>query len=303
LTAREAIEPREDNTMKTNERRRDAALTSKRGSVEPRAVRSVINYSVPIRGRLHIDVRDFSRTNMRFEPHTVLVRDARDVQDRLSLGREGFVLADHRSAVARSRDLELLGRDYHAEMQEMLKDLTSARDVLPQRTGLLIRFGERAKETGSAKPARFAHLDYTTEWAHRFVDLVTGWERASLEPYRRFAIYQTWRATSEPPQDNTLAICDGRTVANEDTVEFDVAIGPEEIPGNTFVSRVVRYSAAHEWYYFSNLTRDEVIVFKAFDSDEPDALNAAHTAFDDPTAPPNAVPRVSIEARFVAFFD
>ena len=267
-----------------------------------RPVIGTINYSVQSDERLHIDVRDFSRTNMRFEPHEVQVRDARDLE-RLSLEREGFVLAEHDSAVAGSRDLEVLGRDYHAEMCEMLKALTGARDVLPQRSGLLLRFGERSKETGSAKPARFAHLDYTTEWAYRFVDLVTGWEAASLDPYRRFAIYQTWRATSEPPQDNTLAICDGRTVADADTVEFDVTIGPEQIPGNTFVARVVRYNGAHEWYYFSNLERNEVIVFKAFDSDVPDTLNAAHTAFDDPTAPADAAPRASIEARFVAFFD
>jgi len=278
-------------------------VSTARGGIEHRSVRAPIYYSVPTHERLHIDVRDFSRTNMRFTPHTVEVRDARATQDRLSLEREGFVLAEHRSAVAGSRDLERLGRDYHAEMQEMLKVFTGARDVLPQRTGLLIRFGERSKEQGSAKPARFAHLDYTTEWAHRFVALVTGWERASLAPYRRFAIYQTWRATSTPPQDNTLALCDGRTVAGEDTVEFDVTIGAEGVPGNTFVSRVCLYSAAHHWYYFSNLTRDEVIVFKAFDSDAPDALNAAHTAFDDPTAPADAAPRASVEARFVAFFD
>jgi hypothetical protein len=29
----------------------------------------------------------------------------------------------------------------------------------------------------------------------------------------------------------------------------------------------------------------------------------AHTAFDDPSAPADARPRSSIEARFVAFFD
>ena len=29
---------------------------------------------------------------------------------------------------------------------------------------------------------------------------------------------------------------------------------------------------AHRWFYFSNLTRDEVIIFKAFDSDAPEAL-------------------------------
>ena len=128
-------------------------------------------------------------------------------------------------------------------------------------------------------------------------------ETASPEPYRRFAIYQTWRATSEPPQDNTLALCDGRTVANDDTVEFDVAIGPEDVPGNTFVSTRLQAQRCARVVLLSSLTRDEVIVFKAFDSAAPDALNAAHTAFDDPTAPADAVPRASVEARFVAFFD
>jgi hypothetical protein len=262
---------------------------------------ATIHYTRPRPERLRIDVRDFACTNMQFVPHSVPVRDARELQGGLSLDREGFTLAEHASAVAGSRDLDSLQRDYHAEMVVFLKSLTGARDVLPQRTGLLLRFGERSQEPG-VKPARFSHLDYTTEWAHRFVELVTGWERFSPEPYRRFAIYQTWRATSRPPQDNTLALCDGRSVRGEDTMEFDVTIGPEDVPGNTFVSRVCRYSAAHRWYYFPNLTRDEVIVFKAFDSANPDGVNVAHTAFDDPRAPTDAEPRSSIEARFVAFF-
>ena len=267
-----------------------------------RSVSAIINYTRPKPERLYTDVRDFSRTNMQFEPHPMTIYDARNIQQRLSVDREGFALFQHKSAVAGSRDVELLGRDYHAEMVEFVKTVTRARDVLPQRTGLLLRFGERSQEQG-VKPARFTHLDYTTPWAHRFVELVTGWEGFEPRPYRRFAIYQTWRATSAPPQDNTLALCDGRSVSSLETMEFDVTIGPEDIPGNTFVARVCRRSDAHRWYYFSNLTRDEVIVFKAFDSAAPDALNVAHTAFDDPTAPADAIPRSSIEARFVAFFD
>jgi hypothetical protein len=262
---------------------------------------ATINYARPKPERLHIDVRDFSRTNMEFVPHTVPVHDLGAVSGSLSLESEGFVLAEHASAVAESRDLDRLQHDYHAEMMAFVRHLTGARDVLPQRTGLLLRFGERSKEQG-VKPARFAHLDYTTAWAHRFVELVTSWERFMPAPYRRFAIYQTWRATSRPPQDNTLALCEGRSVRNVDTMEFDVTIGPEDVLGNTFVSRVCRYDEAHRWHYFSDLTRDEVIVFKAFDSADPD-MNVAHTAFDDPTAPADAEPRSSIEARFVAFFE
>jgi hypothetical protein len=204
-------------------------------------------------------------------------------------------------------DLRLLGNPI--KVNGVRADLTvcpplgADNEVLPQRTGLLLRFGERSEEQGSAKPARFAHLDYTTPSAYRFVELVTEWEHAELAPYRRFASYQTWRATSPPPQDNTLAICDGRTVANDDTMEFDVTIGHEAVPGNTFVSRVCKANDAHRWFYFSNLTRDELLIFKAFDSAAPDANNAAHTAFDDPTAPRDAVPRASVEAGLFAFFE
>ena len=99
-------------------------------------MRGTINYCVPIRERLHIDVRDFARTNMQFTPHEMPVRDARGIEDRISLDREGFALVQHRSAIAGSRDLEALGSSYHAEMQEMLKVVTGAREVLPQRTGL-----------------------------------------------------------------------------------------------------------------------------------------------------------------------
>jgi len=67
---------------------------------ELRSVSATINYTRPIAQRLHIDVRDFSRTNMQFEPHTMKICDARGLQERLSLDREGFVLASHKSAVA-----------------------------------------------------------------------------------------------------------------------------------------------------------------------------------------------------------
>ena len=50
------------------------------------------------------------------------------------------------------------------------------------------------------------------------------------------------------------------------------------------------------------MTPDEVLVFKGFDSACPDAMNAMHTAFDDETVV-RAVPRGSIECRFIALYD
>jgi hypothetical protein len=51
------------------------------------------------------------------------------------------------------------------------------------------------------------------------------------------------------------------------------------------------------------MRRDEALVFKVFDSlKDARARWTAHTAFADPTSPPHARPRESIEIRTLAFF-
>jgi hypothetical protein len=51
------------------------------------------------------------------------------------------------------------------------------------------------------------------------------------------------------------------------------------------------------------MRREEALVFKVFDSlKDGRARWTAHTAFADPTSPPQARPRESIEIRTLAFF-
>jgi hypothetical protein len=51
------------------------------------------------------------------------------------------------------------------------------------------------------------------------------------------------------------------------------------------------------------MRREEALVFKVYDSSKDGRARwSAHTAFDDPTSPPNARPRESIEIRTLAFF-
>jgi hypothetical protein len=51
------------------------------------------------------------------------------------------------------------------------------------------------------------------------------------------------------------------------------------------------------------MRRDEALVFKVYDSEtDGRARFTPHTSFDDPTTPPGAPPRQSIEARALAFF-
>ncbi len=65
---------------------------------------------------------------------------------------------------------------------------------------------------------------------------------------------------------------------------------------------IFRHSPAHRWWYFSQMTRDEVIMLKFHDSDRSVAWRTPHTAFFDPSFP-DAKIRCSIECRSVAYFE
>ena len=52
------------------------------------------------------------------------------------------------------------------------------------------------------------------------------------------------------------------------------------------------------------MTRDEALVFKAYDTDASAGVRfTAHTAFDDPNTPPDAAIRESIEMWALVFYD
>ena len=49
---------------------------------------------------------------------------------------------------------------------------------------------------------------------------------------------------------------------------------------------------------------DEALLLKCYDSERDGRARwTMHSAFEDPTSPADAPPRVSIEARTIAFFD
>jgi hypothetical protein len=65
----------------------------------------------------------------------------------------------------------------------------------------------------------------------------------------------------------------------------------------------VAYNPNHRWYYFPKMRRDEALLLKCYDSaDDGRARFTAHTGIDDPTSPPDAAHRESIEARMLVFF-
>lgn len=59
-----------------------------------------------------------------------------------------------------------------------------------------------------------------------------------------------------------------------------------------------KHSSAQRWYYYPTMQPEDVLLLKTFDSAQDGRPRwALHTAFKDPTSPPDARPRESIEAR------
>ena len=141
------------------------------------------------------------------------------------------------------------------------------------------------------------HNDYT-EWSgpQRVRDLFPDEADALLK--RRFAIVQVWRPIRHPVESFPLAMCDARTISPDDLV-----ISERRYPNRIGQTYAITYNPNHKWFWFPRMRREEAIVFKVFDSmKDGRARWGAHTAFDDPTSPPNARPRESIEIRTLAFF-
>lgn len=270
-------------------------------------------------GKARYDIRDvikgtWDNSNIAWVGHDVTIHDARSARDPFEIDKTGFTFIKHHSDVAQDPALfDSNLRDYHhtssgpsaayeREFCDYLKETTGAREVFPQLGGLLTRTSLRAEKRGWARPAYHVHLDFTAQAAKQLMDQTLTAQGRELAPYRRHVLYQTWRAVSPGPQDNTLAICDGSSVPFTDGVVVDSIIGDETVPGNRFDSRMSRYNPAHRWYYLSDMEPDDVLLFKGFDSDIPDAMNAMHSAFDNPLGQ-DGVPRRSVEARFIAVFD
>jgi hypothetical protein len=253
-------------------------------------------------------VNDKTRSTMRVAPHTVHVRDARPVNAELDLDREGFKLLAHTSAVKNFRDSTQVARHQPAELELLIRELTGASATFG--VGPQLRFAVGAPKIDrdirvsrgvDTHPAAFAHGDFTDEGIHWMAEL---WPSLRLKDHPRYACYNIWRVITPPPQNFPLALCDARSVSPGDVAQAMAVMDPPG--GNSPVSRamtsVFRPNPAHRWYYFKDMTPDEVIVFKSYDSDRSLASNVAHSAFFDVTCPAQAPPRASAEVRVIAVF-
>ena len=130
----------------------------------------------------------------------------------------------------------------------------------------------------------------------------------------RFAIINVWRNIAhEPVAVHPLALCDAQTVRPEDLVVFELHY-PDRVGENYFS----KHASRHRWYYYPEMTRDEALLIKQWDSAgtlarsdgaRADADDQAapctfnfHSAFTDPSTPQDGPDRWSIEVRCLVVY-
>jgi len=232
--------------------------------------------------------------------------------------------------------------DYYRECTQIVSEATGAPYVVAFDHNVRSAAGKQSKRRirGGQEvqgPARLAHGDYTLRSApERLQQLaqppggndtlhsIIEQGQSLIEPEKakralneggRFSIINVWRNIAEEPiATYPLALCDAQSVTPEDLVVFEIHY--RDRVGENYFSK---HAPRHEWYYYPAMTRDEVLLIKQWDSagllarsegrqaDSDDAQAPCtfsfHTAFADPSTPPDAPERWSIEVRCIAMFE
>ena len=272
-------------------------------------VHSLIDYLVPtsrINRRFWAPGKEFN-TGI-YAPYPVTIRNAR-LAGPFTLDAHGFCLGRHHTDISDWQNQYAADSPYAAQVAEVAMRLSGADVVVPM-GGMM-----RASDTTSATvqpPAAEAHVDFTENCAGRIAERLYLAAHAAGPGYRRFIAFSLWRALSAPPQDMPVALCEGRSVRDDEgthNTKVDVAeiptgealYAPIEGEENMAAATIFHYSPAHRWWYFPDMTPEEVIFIKFYDSDHGTAWRCPHTAFRDHTRP-DARPRHSIEFRGMAYF-
>lgn len=251
-----------------------------------------------------------------------------------NLEDHGFVLAEDPIQHPDYYDKDAVVKEYYPMCCDLVKRMTGATKVVAFDHNVRSKAMSESKTVlkgGQAVqgPAFVVHGDYTvTSAPRRLQDLAKPPKvNDTLRPYLgetplidpaevdtlqagRWAFINVWRnIKSTPVQKMPLGLCQGTSVPLDDIVTFEIHY-PDRIGENYFA----RHSESHEWIYYPDMTRDEAILLKCWDSAGRDFAEESrtgrrvpstftfHSAFEDPSSLPDADDRESVEVRTLAFF-
>jgi hypothetical protein len=256
--------------------------------------------------------KEFCRATLTYGPGTskeFTIEDGR-VADLPGWEECGFELLSHRSAVTDWTDDEEIARTHYPEITELVRKITGCDHALL--SSHIKRSPDDAKRHSDLSPIPLVHSDFADSYGDLLRKLYADGDRAEAAERegvspdvvvgaRRLMILQFWRNLGAPKMDLPLAFCDARDVPRGALQPFTV----KNYAGSGFDFEALAFAAPedaaeHHWYGFPEMTIDEVVAFRTYDSDRvgsDEPYWTPHSAFRDPEVELGNPSRSSIEVR------
>lgn len=243
-----------------------------------------------------------------------------------NLDATGFALVNHPLREKYFDDDSVVRGGYYADVDILLRrNLPGVRKII-----IFDHTIRRREPTSPRQPVRLVHVDQTPAAAEARVRRhVSDQKEAQGLLEGRYQLINVWRPIGHNASDFPLAVLDWRSTLPQDFVKVDLMYPKQSENSSTEVladkesihsikgyerrgeQYVLTPNDRHKWCYAKDMTPDEALLIKCFDSrsqyESRDivgvASSAPHTAFKDPETPGDAKPRQSIEVRCLVFYE
>ncbi|KAF2707190.1 hypothetical protein K504DRAFT_458635 [Pleomassaria siparia CBS 279.74] len=243
----------------------------------------------------------------------------------------GFAVYNSPASEKAFTDDSAVREGYYAEVESLLRDrLPGIKKVV------IFDHTIRRRIAGAPRqPVQQVHVDQTPGAAEVRVRRHLPADQVDDLLQGRYQIINVWRPIENAASDFPLAVIDWRSTSPSDFVAVDLLYprrdsasfddddrGKEKFPDPESITSTDGYEVKgetlsvapnekHQFYYMKDMTPDEVMLLKCFDSRgegtekgvEGLALRTPHTAFVDPATPEHAPGRQSIEVRCLIFYE
>lgn len=274
---------------------------------------------------------DADAASFKLAEHKRSVNNLRGRESEFSTDNSGFAVYKEPSNEKAFTDDSAIRNGYYQEIENLLrKRIPGIKKVV-----IFDHTIRRRTPDAARTPVQRVHVDQTPAAAEARVRRHLPKDEAEELLKGRFQIINVWRPIENPASDFPLAVIDWRTTKPDDFIPVDLLypkredfakdnddrgkeVRPDEskwystegyeVRGETMS---VAPNEAHKFYYQKDMTPDEVLLLKCYDSwgeGQPQgkdgiAVRTPHTAFIDPQTPADAPGRQSIEVRCLVFYD
>ncbi|CAK4031492.1 Hypothetical predicted protein [Lecanosticta acicola] len=223
---------------------------------------------------------------MKFKPVPTAIHDVRSSEEDFTLDKNGFQYVKQKPSVKdlKGNDDERIKKVVYAETEELVKAITGATHVVI--TSHLVRMSSLKDVTEAAEmaedemkvlppgPATHIHVDQSYESSVQFLkDALTPEEAAQLQK-TRWGIINVWRPISRAVTRDALAVCDWNSLSLSQLQPVMVHLPTSDGKSSNEIQhsrsfeswRLKHAGEENKWYFCSNMTPDEALLIKSFDS-------------------------------------